>query len=100
MKAFRVTTLLFGLSAIIAAAATADAAPRILYKGCAHWSMPPPGCLKMKATDGKTYQLLDVPPTFSTDAPAFVYANPGGEFGLCFGPTAMLKEFKQLPGKC
>ncbi len=100
MKAFRATTLLFGFLAVIAVTASANAAPRILFKGCAYWTMLPPGCLKMKATDGKTYQLLDVPPTFSTDAPAFVYANPGPEFGLCFAPTAMVKAFKQLPGKC
>ena len=44
-------------------------------------------------TDGKTYQLLDVPPNFSTAAPAFVYANPGPEFGLCFAKTARVKAF-------
>jgi hypothetical protein len=100
MKAFRVTTLLFGLSAIITATSAAEAAPRLLFKGCAYLSMLPPGCLKMKATDGKTYQLLDVPPSFAAGTPAFVYANPGAEIGLCFAPTARMIGFKPMPGKC
>ncbi len=100
MKALRTTSLLLGLAGIVAATASAEAAPRLIFKGCAYYTMLPPFCLKMKATDGRTYQLTDVPPTFSTAAPAFVYANPGPEFGLCFAPTAQVKAFKQLPGKC
>lgn len=100
MKAFRTTTLLFGFLAVVTATTSADAAPRLLFRGCAHWTMLPPGCLTMKATNGRTYQLTDVPPSFSTAAPALVYATPGPEWGLCFAPTAQVKAFRQLPGKC
>jgi hypothetical protein len=100
MKLFRSALFVAALGASLAASVTANAAPRLLFRGCAHWSMLPPGCLKMKATNGKTYQLLDVPPSFSTDTPLLVYATPGAEWGLCFAPTAHMKAFKQMPGKC
>jgi hypothetical protein len=100
MTTFRGTIFLAALGAGLVASASVNAAPRILFKGCAYWSMLPPFCLKMKATDGKTYQLTDVPPTFPADTPAMVYANPGGELGLCFAPTAKVKAFRLLPGKC
>ena len=81
------------------ACATAGAAPRVLFRGCAHWTMP--FCPMMKATNGKTYQLLDAGPAFPGGTRVIVVGNQGGEVGLCFAPTAKVLGFKVLPpGPC
>ena len=60
-----------------------------------------PFCLMMKATNGKTYQLLDAGPAFPAGTRAFVVGNMGGEFGHRFAPTAKVVGFKVLPpGPC
>ena len=98
MKSLRVAIFLVAFGAIIAASVTAQAAPRVLFRGCAHWTTP--FCLMMKATDGKTYQLLDAGPAFPPDTPVLVYSNKVGDIGLCFAPTAKVVRFKVLPGRC
>ncbi len=99
MKAFRAGLFLFAIGAVSAISATADAAPRVLLRGCAAWTMP--FCLMMKATDGKTYQLLDAGPAFPAGTRVMVYADRVGDVGLCFAPTAKVVRFRTLPpGPC
>ena len=99
MKPLRVAIFLIAFGAIVASSVTARAAPRVLFRGCAQWTMP--FCLMMKATDGKTYQLLDAGPAFPPDTRVLVYSNKVGDVGLCFAPTARVVRFKVLkPGPC
>lgn len=101
MKAFRIALFAAVCGASFAASGSANAAPRLLFKGCAYWSMLPPFCLKMKATDGRTYELQGAGPAFTPGYPVTVYANPGPEWGLCFAPIAKVVNWKPNPaGKC
>lgn len=96
MNPFRATIFLGTLIAGIAASATAEAAPRLLFRGCAYWGVPP-FCLMMKATDGRTYQLVGTGPAFPVGHPVRVYANPGPDIGLCFAPVANVVTWKAGP---
>jgi hypothetical protein len=99
MRVFRAGIFVATLSVGIAATSIAQAAPRVLFNGCAYWGLP--FCLMMKATDGKTYQLIDAGPAFPPNTRVMVYANPVGDAGLCFAPGAKVVRFKVLPpGPC
>ena len=98
MKPLCVAIFLGAFSALVASSVAAQAAPRVLFRGCAHWTMP--FCLTMKTTDGKTYQLLEAGPAFPPNTPVLVYSNKVGDVGLCFAATAKVVSFKVLPGRC
>ena len=55
MTKIRVALFLAVFATSFAVSATAQAGPRLVFKGCAYWSLLPPFCLKMKATNGTTY---------------------------------------------
>lgn len=95
MKTFRIKTLLIGLLALAAMTVAAQAAPPVIFNACAYWATP--FCFMMKATDGRTYQLLDAGPALTPGVRALVYANKGGEFSLCFAPTAKVVRFRMQP---
>lgn len=55
----------------------------------------------MKATDGKTYRLVDAGPAFPAGVRTLVYANKSGDLGICFAPAAKVIRFKVLaPRPC
>ena len=100
MSFMRSSIALLALGAGIAVSTAAAAAPRVLFRGCAHYGVPP-FCLMMKATDGKTYQLLEAGPAFPPGTRVLVYGTQVGDIGLCFAPTAKVIRFKVLPpGPC
>jgi hypothetical protein len=92
MSIVRTSVFVLALGAGIAITTAAEAAPRILFRGCSFYGMP--GCMLMRATDGKVYQLLDLDPAFPPNRPVLVYANPGPSPGICFAPTAKVKRWK------
>jgi len=96
MTAFK--SLLLALT-VVAMTATAEAAPRIVFKGCAVWTTPT--CLMMKATNRKTYSLVGAGPAFPAGRRVIAYGRPSGDVGLCFAPSATITRFKVLPpGPC
>jgi hypothetical protein len=98
MNIWRAWGLVLTLGTGLAMTTAAEAAPRLLFKGCAFYGVP--GCILMRATDGKVYQLIG-PPSLPAYSPIVVYANRGAEVSLCFAPTAQVRNWKPDPrGKC
>ena len=99
MRILRASIFVLALGAGIAITTAAEAAPRILFRGCAFFGLP--GCTLMRATNGKVYQLLNLDPAFPPHSPVVVYANPAVSPGLCFAPAAKVRGWKPNPkGKC
>ncbi len=93
-----IALLALGAGAVVSTAAAA--APPIIFRGCAYYGVPP-FCPLMKATDGKTYQLLEAGPAFPPGTRVLVYGTKAGDIGLCFRPTAKVIRFRVLPpGPC
>lgn len=85
------------LGAGLVASTAADA---VVLRGCADYRPFPPLCLMMKASDGKTYQLLEAGPAFPPGRRVLVYGDKVGDVGICFAPTVRVIRFRVQPGPC